>query len=259
MTVAAPAGGSRIRPQRWDDVQARFYAETIAASDYVERLAPLMGTGWTDFVDIGAGSGALGSRLASAGARWQAVEPQPAMQALLQQQHAALRARGVTLALHPCAWQELPAPVGAQRLLAANLGATHCEAAAFFDAMAGRWRHSMHWVVAAQAGPSTFCLAGFLPPELHGADTQPACERTLQQLGPRRAPDDIRFADWHCRYVFANLHEAQSHFLDRLALAPGSALAVEVERHVERCAVQGLAGVEVGCPKRSAVMTWRAR
>jgi hypothetical protein len=116
----------------------------------------------------------------------------------------------------------------------------------------------MHWVVAAQAGPSSFCLAGFLPPELHVCDTRPAFERTLEQLGPERAPDDTRFADWHCRIVFADLPTAQAHFLDRLALAPETAKAVEVCRFVARHALPTAAGIEVSCAKRSAVLTWQA-
>jgi hypothetical protein len=122
----------------------------------------------------------------------------------------------------------------------------------------GRWQDAMHWVVAAQAGPSSFCLAGFLPPELHVCDTRPAFERTLEQLGPERAPDDTRFADWHCRIVFADLPTAQAHFLDRLALAPETAKAVEVCRFVARHALPTAAGIEVSCAKRSAVLTWQA-
>lgn len=259
MTVATRSASTGVRPSRWDDGQARFYAQTIESSDYVERLAPLLGPRWDDFLDIGAGSGALGGRLANAGSRWQAVEPQPTMQALLEQQRPRLATRGVTLALLPCTWQDLSAPVRAVQLLAANLGATHHEAGEFFDAMTGRWQDAMHWVVAAQAGPSTFCLAGFLPPELHGADTRPAFEHSLQQLGPGRAPDDIRFADWQCRFVFADLPAAQAHFLDRLALATDTAKALEVCRFVARHASLTASGVEISCTKRSAVMAWRAR
>jgi len=79
VTVATRSASAGVRPSRWDDGQARFYAATIESSDYVERLAPLLGPGWGDFLDVGAGSGALGGRLANAGSRWQAVEPQPAM------------------------------------------------------------------------------------------------------------------------------------------------------------------------------------
>jgi hypothetical protein len=249
----------RVRPFRWDDDQALFYAGTIASSDYAERVAPMLDACRTSLLDVGAGSGVLGSRLAQTGSEWHAVEPQPAMQALLARQRAELDARRVALTIHPCIWQELPTRVRARQLLAANLGATHHEADTFFDAMAGRWQDTMHWVVAAQAGPSTFCLAGFLPPELHQADTRPAFERTLEQLGAGRAPDDIRFTDWTCRFVFADLAAAQAHFLDRLQLAPDTADATEVVRFVSRHALWTASGVEIRCIKRSAVLGWRMR
>lgn len=258
MTVASFSEYTGVRPSRWDDGQARFYAETIESSDYVDRVAPLLGPPWKDFVDVGAGSGALGARLVGDGGRWAAVDPQPSMRALLQQQRMRLSARDATLEIHACTWQDLPADLRARRLLAANLGATHHEAGVFFDAMAGRWQDAMFWVVAAQAGPSTFCLAGFLPPELHGSDTQPGFERTLDQLGPGRAPDDIRFADWRCRFVFADLPAAQAYFLNRLALASDTAKAREVCRFVGRYAVPTAAGIEVSCAKRCAFMRWQA-
>lgn len=72
----------RVRPFRWDDDQALFYARPIASSDYVQRVAPMLGACRTSFLDAGAGSGVLGSRLAQTGSEWPAVEPQPAMQAL---------------------------------------------------------------------------------------------------------------------------------------------------------------------------------
>lgn len=257
MTLASFSEDTGVRPSRWDDGQARFYAETIESSDYVDRVAPLLGPPWKDFLDVGAGSGALGARLVGDGGRWAAVDPQPAMRALLERQRMPLSARGASLEIRAGTWQDLPADLRARRLLAANLGATHHEAGVFYDAMVGRWQDAMHWVVAAQAGPSSFCLAGFLPPELHGCDTRPAFERTLEQLGPERAPNDIRFADWHCRFVFADLPSAQAHFLDRLALAPDTAKAVEVCRFVARHALPTAAGIEVSCAKRSAVMRWQ--
>jgi hypothetical protein len=57
--------------------------------------------------------------------------------------------------------------------------------------------------------------------------------------------------------VFADLPTAQAHFLDRLALAPDTAKAVEVCRFVARHALPTAAGIEVSCAKRSAVMRWQ--
>lgn len=259
MTSATLDRHTGVAPTRWDDGQARFYAETVESSDYVARVAPLLDARWDSFLDVGAGSGALGVRLIRDDSHWQAVEPQPAMRELLERQRRVVTPRNATLEIHACPWQDLPRPVRARQLLAANLGATHHDAAAFFDAMADRWHDSMHWVVAAQAGPSTFCLAGFLPPELHGSDVRPAFERTLDQLGHERAPVRIRFVDWHCRFVFPDLPAAQAHFLDRLALIPSTPRGADVCRHVARHASQTVRGVEVGCAKRSAVMAWIRR
>lgn len=114
----------------------------------------------------------------------------------------------------------------------------------------------MLWVVAAQHGPSTFCAAGFLPPDLHGADTQPAIDRCLTDLGSQRQPHAMLFADWDYRVVFPDVAHAQAFFLQRLALpqdsAKGQAVWNFVAQHVEP---QG-DGVVARCRKRSAVLRW---
>jgi len=258
-----PTDSAPVQPGGWNDTQARFYAETIAASDYALRVVPLLTGPWPDVLDVGAGSGALGSRLVADGGRWLAVEPQPAMQDLLEHLRPTLAKRRVELQVWPCTWQTMPPATRAAGLLAAHMGATHHQAASFFDAMAAHRTLSMRWVVAAQAGPSTFCLAGFLPAALHGADMQPAFERALGQLGPTRAPEQILFADWHCRFVFPDRPSAQAHFIDRMALVPGTPQADEVSGYVHRHARptpsgRGI-GYEIGCSKRSAVFCWGRR
>jgi len=254
--MTPPSNPAQVQPGGWNDAQARFYVATIASSDYVERVVPLLPGPWPDILDVGAGSGALVSRLVADHGRWLAVEPQPAMQGLLERHRPALAIRHVDLQVHPCTWQNLPPATRAAGLLAANVGATHHEAATFFDAMALHWTQSMRWVVSAQAGPSTFCLAGFLPAALHGADVQPAFERTLHDLGPTRAPAEVRFVDWHCRFAFPDESSAQAHFLDRLGLLPGTAQAAEVCGYVHRHARHTTSGCEIGCDKRSAVLAW---
>lgn len=246
-----------VRPAGWNAAQADFYAETIAASDYAEVVAPHLRGPIDDFLDVGAGSGLIAGRVLGDGARWTAVEPEPAMQARLRARAQELAPRGIRFVLHPTTWDAMPAEAIAQVLMAANLGATHYEADAFFTAMQPRWRREMVWVVAAQDGPSTFCLAGFLPPELHGAPTQPAVERTLAQLGPERAPDEMTTVDWSYRVRFPDLASAQAHFLDRLALAPASDQARAVADFVARHAEVRAEGVIAGCPKRSAILRWR--
>lgn len=251
--------GQDVRPAGWNAAQADFYAETIAASDYAEVVAPHLRGPIDDFLDVGAGSGLIAGRVLGDGARWTAVEPEPAMQARLHARAAELAARGIRFSLHPTTWAAIPPEAGGEVLMAANLGATHHEAAEFHTAMQSRWRREMVWVVAAQDGPSTFCLAGFLPPELHGAPTQPAVEHTLAQLGPGRAPDEMTIVDWSYRVRFHDLASAKAHFLDRLALSPGSDRARAIADFVSRHAQMRAEGVSVGCPKRSAILRWRRR
>jgi hypothetical protein len=242
----------------WGDAPANFYAETIAASDYAARVGPLLCGPWVEVLDVGAGNGVLTRSRLAPGARWIAVEPNAAMGLHLAACRPWLAERRIRLELLPVTWQALPDSVVADQVLAANLGATHHEPLEFFGAMRGRWRRAMHWVAAAQHGPSTFCLAGFLPAELHGADTTPAVERTLAQLGAACAPHSVCFADWAYRCTFADVATAQAHFLDRLGLAADSPRGQEVCAYVARRGRAGPAGLEVGCAKRSAVLTWTA-
>lgn len=245
-----------VAPQGWDDGQARFYARTLAQSDYAARVAPRLGGPWSDVLDVGAGSGALTATCLAPRARWHAVEPNAAMRGLLAMRRASLAHASIELRVDPRPWQALPGDVHAEVVLAANLGATHHEPAAFFDAMRPRARRGMVWVVAAQAGPSTFCLAGFLPAALHGADESPAHERTLAGLGAARAPTSVDFADWTCRHTFARMDEALAHFTDRLRVGPGDPRAASIARWLHEHALVGPAGVTVACAKRSAILRW---
>jgi hypothetical protein len=242
-----------VQPAGWGAAQAAFYAETIAGSTYTAALLPRLGPAPASLCDIGAGSGLIAGQWLPSGTPWQAVEPEPFMQTLLSE---VAHARQLRLQLHPCIWQNLPAEVSADTVLAANVGATHHEALRFFQAMQGRWRREMVWVVAAQDGPSTFCLAGFLPPELHGADTQPAVQRTLAELGIAHAPQSVDFVDWQYRASFSSLEAAQAHFLDRLQLPQGGDRAQAVSNFVAQHA-KPLAGAwQLTCQKRSAVLRW---
>jgi hypothetical protein len=247
---------STLCPAHWDDDQAEFYARTIAQSGYADAVVPLLGGPFADVLDIGAGSGELTARVLTDGARWSAVEPQPAMQRRLLAQKPSLTLRGIELVLHPQTWQALPSDMVAHTVLAANVGATHHEAARFFDAMRPRAQKNMLWVVAAQHGPSTFCAAGFLPPDLHGADTQPAIDHCLTDLGSQRQPHALLFAEWDYRVVFPDVGQAQAFFLQRLALqqdsGKGQAVCEFVARHVQ----PHTDGVTACCRKRSAILRW---
>ena len=247
---------STVAPCHWDDDQADFYARTIAQSGYADAVVPCLGGPFADVLDIGAGSGELTSRVLSDGARWMAVEPQAAMQRRLLAQRPKLTTRGIELLLHQQSWQDLPPGLMATTVLAANLGATHHEAARFFDLMRPRAQKNMVWVVAAQQGPSTFCAAGFLPPDLHGANAQPAIDRCLADLGSHRQPHALLFADWDYRVVFPDVAHAQAFYLQRLALPEGSAKGQAVRDFVANHVESLRDGVAASCHKRSAVLRW---
>ncbi len=205
------------------EAQARLYLDLLAESDYAQRLAPVVGSDYREVLDIGAGNGALTRCCLGRPARWLAIEPNPAMGAALAVMRSSLAAQGVDFAHLPLRWEELPEAVMAETVFAFNIGAAHHESDVLFDSLANRAKREMIWVVPAQRGPSTFCLAGFLPPELHGADTTPAYERSLARLSMAQQPNGIDFVDWTCRLSFSSRAAAAEHFLERLDLHAGSA------------------------------------
>lgn len=278
--------------QRWDwnapaarkagdvSAHARLYLRMMAQSDYAARLAPAVGKNDVDVLDIGAGDGCITCRCLAAGARWRAVEPNPAMGEALAAQAPALAARGIRLEHIAARWQDLPKSVDADAVFAFNIGDSHYAADALFDALAPRARRAMVWIVPAQAAPASFCLAGFLPADFYGdnaVNRQPAVERTLAQLGASRRPAQIDYIDWQCRFNFATRQEAARHFLERLDCsadsARGRALLAYLDRALQpvgdfagnsarnaarnrRNCGNGRNGWLAACAKRSAVVRW---
>ena len=238
------------------EAQARLYLDLLAESDYAERLAPVVGSDYHDVLDIGAGNGALTRRCLARPSRWLAIEPNAAMGEALAALRPALAALGVDLAHLPLRWEELPDALVAETVFAFNLGATHHESDALFDQLAGRCRREMIWVVPAQRGPSTFCLAGFLPPELHGGEMTPAYERTLARLAAEQQPNGIDFVDWTCRLSFSSRAAAAEHFLERLDLHADSAQGRAVLDYLDTHLAADDAAVRITCAKRSAVLYW---
>lgn len=257
MTETTSRWGWSEAPDAGDElVQARFYLAMMDQSDYAARLAPLVGNGLVDVLDIGAGGGHITRRCLAPGARWLAVDPNPVMGEALASQCASLLAAGIRLTHLAQSWQSLPAPIGAQTVLAFNLGATHHAAADIFAALAGRAKREMVWVVPAQDGPSTFCLAGILPPELHGSDTRPAFQRTLEQLAAGDQPNRLDFVDWSCCMRFASPESAIRHFLSRLDVRQQSDKGRAIGDFLRLRLKQDGSGYRLVCPKRSAVMRW---
>lgn len=242
----------RVTPE----AQARLYLDILEESDYAQRVAPVVGTDYHDVLDIGAGNGVLTRRCLARPARWLAVEPNQAMGAALAALRPGLDMQGIDLTHLPLCWEALPPTVAAETVFAFNIGATHHGAGTLFDSLAGRCQRAMVWVVPAQRGPSTFCLAGFLPPELHGADMTPAHERTLAALSAEQQPNRIDFVDWQCRLCFPSRAAAAAHFLDRLNLESDSAGGRAVVDYLGSRVDPGSEAVRIACAKRSAVMFW---
>ncbi len=275
---------------RWDSsaarkagdvsAHARLYLRMMAQSDYAARLAPAVGENYVDVLDIGAGGGSVTRHCLADGARWCAVEPNPAMGEALAAQAPALAARSIHLEHIAARWQDLPKSVHADAVFAFNIGDNHHAANALFDALAPRARREMVWIVPAQAAPASFCLAGFLPADFYGdnaVNRQPAVERTLEQLGQSRQPAKIDYIDWQCRFNFASRQEATQHFLERLDCsadsAQGRALRAYLDHALQaagdfsgnatRIAASNRQNGENGgngwlaaCAKRSAVVRW---
>lgn len=238
------------------NAQAALYLELMAVSTYADALAPVLDTPFHEVLDIGAGGGTLTQCCLADGAHWIAVEPNQAMGRALAAAALRLRTRGIRVTHLPCTWEELPAEITADVVLAANLGSAHHAAAELFDALAPRAHKEMIWVVAAQNGPSTFCLAGMLPPELHLADTSPAYLHTLAQLQPEQLPQTITFADWECRMHFSSTATAVAHFLSRLDTSLDSARGQAISNHLSAVLEPNSAGVLARCHKRSAILRW---
>lgn len=246
--------------QTFTDLQAAFYCRSIETSTYASVLSSPISQYITEShkrcLDIGAGSGILTRMCLRSGMDWFAVEPNLYMQSVLQQQAKALQNSNIYLHIVDSTWENLPETYCAEIVLACNVGATHHNPADFFHAMAPRCQ-TMTWVVAAQEGSSTFCAAGFLPQELHGASITPAIDKTLSMLSPHEQPHQITLHDWIFRAKFEHVDAAISHFLNRLDLKPGdSHRAQPISSYITKHAEIGADGVVIACKKRSAVLNW---
>jgi hypothetical protein len=246
--------------QAFTDTHAAFYCRSIETSTYVSALtlpvSQYITESYKACLDIGAGSGVLTRACLRPGMHWFAVEPNSYMQNVLQQQVQGLENDNIYLHVVDSTWENLPKTYCADVVLACNVGATHHHPVNFFNAMAPRCR-TMTWVVAAQAGPSTFCAAGFLPPELHGASTIPAVEITLSMLSKDQQPHHITWHDWLYRAEFEHVEAAVTHFIDRLNLKQADSYRRQaVSDYVTKHAEIAARGVVVACQKRSAVLNW---
>lgn len=245
-------------PSVWPDAEARFFAEGLDRSDYVQAVGGTLRAALgpaASLLDIGAGSGVLGRHLLADGGRWTALEPSRYMRARLGR---IARRDGLALACLDARWEDLPTlGLAPHRLaLCANVGGSTVEGdprrlLAAARPLAG----TIAWVVSAQRGPRTFCLSGFLPDDLHGLDTRPGYQLTLARLDRAEQPDCILFADWRFRAVFADRDAARAHFRHRLGPIDAGRLR-RLDDHLDACLVPVADGIAAEAPKRSAILIW---
>lgn len=258
MTVATQH--HRSIPTVWNDRDAAFYSEHLAASNYVERvggrLLAELGP-QQDLLDIGAGSGILGRHLLAPGAQWTAVEPNAYMRGCIQR--LAAQAPSVELNLHNSLWQDLGKLdlVPADTLLCANIPVADGQAETFLQQIRPLAKRTLVWNLPAQEGPRTYCLSGFLPAQLHRSDMTPGYQLTLDELSPGAQPNHILFTDWAFSTLFATPEAALMHFREKLGALDGAALGL-LERHLQDHLQATPGGWLASAPKRAASLIWQA-
>lgn len=250
----------RPAPFVWPDHEAAFYAEHLAASNYVERvggcLLQLLGP-QRQLLDIGAGSGILGRHLLAPSGQWTVVEPNAYMGRCIER--LAAREPAVSLSLHPGLWQDIGdlglAPT--QTVLCANIPVSDGQAQAFLERVRPLASGTLVWNLPAQEGPRTYCLSGFLPPQLHRSDMTPGYQLTLAELPASARPDEIHFTDWAFSTLFATPEAALMHFREKLGALDGAALGL-LERHLQDHLQPAPGGWLASAPKRAACLLWHA-
>lgn len=247
-------------PFVWPDREAAFYAEHLAASNYVERvggrLLELLGP-QQQLLDIGAGSGILGRHLLMPCGQWTVVEPNAFMRSSIEQ--LAAQAPSVELRLHNGLWQDLPnLPLTpTTTVLCANIPVADGQALAFVQQVRPLATRTLVWNLPAQEGPRTYCLSGFLPPQLHRSDMTPGYQLTLAELPDRWQPDQIHFTDWAFSTLFASPDAALMHFMEKLGALDGAAQGL-LERHLQDNLQKVPGGWLASAPKRAASLIWHA-
>ena len=243
----------------WNDRDAAFYAEHLAASDYLttvgETLRRLVGA--TDhLIDVGAGSGLLGRSLLNDGGHWRAFEPNAYMRGCIQT--LAAQSPSVRLNLHADLWQDIPTLMlpPADVVLCANIPVDSGQAVAFVEATRPLAKRALVWNLPAQQGPRTYCLSGFLPPSLHGSDCTPGYLLALEELGERLRPDSVHFTRWHFSTVFPTYANALAHFLEKLPPL-GVERREELEAYLEVNLEKVNNGLVARAPKVAASLVWQ--
>jgi uncharacterized protein YndB with AHSA1/START domain len=233
---------------RWTAAEAASFAAGQATSDYHARvggaLQQLLGP-VPELLDVGAGTGVLGRLLLARGGRYTAIEPN---------HHLARRCADGPGTVHEVALEQaltLVQPHGT--VLCANIPGLVDDPRRRWSATWGLTSQRLVWVIPAQRGPRSWCLAGFLPRTLHGEDTTPGHRLALTSLAGWAPRPLVRLVDWTWRVVAGHRddlvalcarHLPADHDHDRLV------------RHVYRYAVASEQGWQACARKRSALAIW---
>ncbi|QLF92143.1 class I SAM-dependent methyltransferase [Pseudomonas sp. ABC1] len=244
----------------WSDREAAFYAEHLAASDYLSTVGTALRQTLGhcgDLLDIGAGSGLLGQALLQDSGRWTALEPNAYMRTCISA--LAARTPGIELRLHDSLWQDIPrlslAP--AEVVLCANIPVADGQARHLLEHVRPLARRALAWNVPAQEGPRTYCLSGFLPASLHGSDTTPGHLLVLDDLGERLRPDAIHFTHWRFSTVFPHYDDALAHFQEKLGPLDKQRLR-HLHAHLREHLQEVPGGWLASAPKCAATLIWHA-
>lgn len=241
----------------WPDRAARFYARALDRSDYGAAVeTALGGAAPASLLDIGAGAGHPVASWLPARSMWTALEPNRYLRARLGRLGAD---EGRPLRALDATWQDLP-QLGLPRhdwAWAANIGATLTHPRALLAMMRGLARQRVVWLVPAQRGPRSWCLAGALPAALHGESERPGVEVVLDGLGAGQAPHAMVHLPWQFRAAFPSLDAAITHCTERLALTPDAPCRAAIAEHLAATAEALPCGsVELVAPKHAALLIW---
>lgn len=143
--------------------------------------------------------------------------------------------------------------------LAANAGGPLSSPRELLALMRANATRAVAWIVPAQRGPRRWCLAGALPPGLHGEDERPAAPVVLDALGPRDRPARSALFAWTFRARFPDLAAAGAHCAARLGWPEGDPRRLALGAHLAETARRHAGGgVEISAPKLSALLVWDA-
>lgn len=247
----------------WPDRSARFYARALDISDYGAAVARVMSGQGAEKVappesllDIGAGAGHPVREWLPPASPWTALEPNRYLRARLGR---LARTQARPLAAHDGLWQDLAGLAVAPHAMAwaANIAATQTHPQALLSLMRSHARERVVWLVPAQRGPKRWCLAGALPPALHGESERPGVELVLEALGRSHAPHRIHVAHWQFAARFASLALATEYCVGQVAHQSGASRHAAIAEHLAATAHRLPDGVvELRAPKHSALLIW---